>query len=232
MSKPQVTILTPTYNKPQFLAEAANSVLRQTFPNWNWWIVLDGADAETQAVAIQLARCNRITLFDEKTTDEQRRAEYRPAAILNKYYPKIHTNYLCWLSDDDLFEPVYLELLVGALESQPEYEVAFGACEVVKQAGSEGWRHYRWLRAKTPIGKGTGVMPDFVIDGGQILQTKSSYELLQGYQLPIDWISACHVDGIYMNELARHFCFLPVREKVLTHRCTYLSTHTKGKRLG
>lgn len=224
------TILTPTYNKASFLTEAARSVEAQTHSRWEWWLVLDGPDAETLDVAHALSRRDpRIHVFHEPTTERERQSVYRPAIILNQFYAKVETPYLCWLSDDDLLEPHYLELLIGEIESTPNVDVAYGACEVLTQTVTNQWRHLRWLMAEQPVGVGTTRMPDRIIDGGQIVQTKRSYDALQGYLQPTDWKLANHVDGIYLNELARHFIFVPVFEKVMTKRCTYLSTHVKGE---
>lgn len=229
MGSPITTIVTATYNKAEFLAEAAESVFRQTRADWCWWLILDGPDEPTRRLAGKLADQDpRVTVFHESTTEEQRTREYRPAVLINNYFPRIDTRYFCWLSDDDLLEPDALEVLVDALRTHPEFDVAYGACEVVTQAGSD-WRHKNWIRAPANLGKGTNRRPDCVIDGGQVLQTKRSFDALDGYRLPTDFAEAHHVDGVYLNRLARDFTFFAVNRKVMTKRCTYLSTHKKGR---
>ena len=59
-----VTIVTSTYNKAEFLREAAESVLAQTYADWQWWLILDGADEPTCELAAELvASEERITVF-------------------------------------------------------------------------------------------------------------------------------------------------------------------------
>lgn len=233
MAEPDVTIVTATYNKPEFLREAADSVLAQTDPGWLWWIILDGADEETYRLTAVLAEIDRrIRVVDERTTETLRHAEYRPAAIINKFYPLVTTPYLCWLSDDDLWEPCFLSALLGELKTHPDYDVVYGLCENIRQEG-DLWRHKSWHPAERPpqpLGSAFDRMPDLRIDGGQIVHTRRIYDALEGWQLPTDFRHAGHVDGLFMNQLARRAAFMPVDRKVLTHRCTHLSRWQKGRR--
>ena len=233
MAELDVTIVTATYNKPEFLREAADSVFAQTDPGWLWWIILDGADEPTRRLTTLLAEMDRrIRVVDERTAESLRRAEYRPAVIINKFYPLVTTPYLCWLSDDDLWEPCFLSALCGKLRRHPKEDVAYGVCENIRQTG-DAWRHKSWHPAERPLqpfGDAFGRMPDCRIDGGQIVHTRRVYAALDGWQLPTDFRNAGHVDGLFMNQLARRAVFRPVDRKVLTHRCTYLSRWQKGRR--
>jgi hypothetical protein len=223
-----VTFITASYAKGIFLAEAGYSVFSQTRPDWEWWIVLNGPNLETEAVAIRLADMDsRVKLFYYPASEEERYKIYYPAAIANEYYPKVQTPYFTWLSDDDILEPCFIEALAGALEADPNKDVVFGTLEGVRL---DGGRSYTtgWILARNPIGRGTHVSPDCVIDSGQILQTKRSYDALKGWQIPIGWDTAHHVDGIYMDKVARKFTFWPVGVKVITHRRSKIATFGKS----
>jgi glycosyltransferase involved in cell wall biosynthesis len=223
---PSATIVTATYNKPAYLREAGLSVLGQTRGDWRWWVVLDGADEETAAVALDFQETDpRVTVFEEHVAAADRWVkEYRPAALINKYYPLVTTRFLAWLSDDDVLEPCYLEVLAGELDRHLAYDVVFGTCEVVRYAHGGTAQPHAWLRADRAFGVGTDATPGCNIDGGQILQTKRSYDALGGWQLPTDFQSASSVDAIYMNQLAERFTFVPVARKVMTHRRTPASS--------
>jgi hypothetical protein len=228
--KPLVTIFTPTYNKPLFFREAARSILDQTIPNWRWWIVLDGADEETTAIAQQLADEDpRIVVFTERV--ENRYAEYRPAVLVNKYFPLISTKYLCWHSDDDLKEPCFLQVLVDELERNPDYHVAYGLTYVYLQQGK------RWsFRGAFPpdksvrFGPGSTESPDGKVDSGQFIQTKASWDQLK-YQVPTGYGNVVHLDGVYLEHLARHFEFRFVDVVVQRCRATHLSENRRGSSL-
>jgi GT2 family glycosyltransferase len=227
--RPLTTFITPTYNKPGFFREAAQSILKQTSDAWRWWVILDGADQETTDIAHDLAKQDsRIVLFTEEVAS--RYDQYRPAVLANKYFPLISTKYFCWHSDDDVKEPCFLETLVSELEAHPDFHVAYGICHAYVQEGDE------WvLRVSLPqdpswrFGPDSPVTPDCKLDAGQFLQTKASWDKVN-WKVPTRYGATTHVDGIYLNQLARRFPFLFVNVHVQTCRHTYLSENLRGGR--
>lgn len=125
------TILTATFNKPTYLLEAAQRVIAQTVSDWQWWIVLDGPTPETELAAVSLTNDSRISLFHEATTDDHRSRCYRPAEIFDAYMPRALSPYLCWLSDDDLWEPDFLERLVGPMQADKSVNVTCGGARIL-----------------------------------------------------------------------------------------------------
>jgi glycosyltransferase involved in cell wall biosynthesis len=225
-----VTFVTATYNKPVYLAEAAHSVFTQTRPDWEWWIVLNGPTMETEAVALRLADMNeKVKVFHHPATENRRRQVYYPSVIANQYYPKIETPFFTWLSDDDMLGPQFIEKLAGALEADRNKSVVWGHLEAVVQCDRGNLKRINdHILAQQPIGRDTGINPCGLIDSGQILQTKKSYDALGGYKIPVDWGSAYHHDGIYMNRLAKNFTFWPIDVKAVIHRRSALATFKKG----
>jgi hypothetical protein len=221
--EPLVTIVTASYNKAQYLLEASKSVFNQQFQEFSWWIILNGADEKTRQVAYALRGLDgRVSVFDLAVSDEQRKAVYFPAVCMNQFYPMVSTKYLMWFSDDDLLYPEGLKSLVAYLEAAPDKNVAYGNCSRTSLKDGE-WKEHSFNKAETVFD--STISPHCCIDGGQILQTKYSHKCLGNYQLPIDWESASHVDGIYMERLSKQFKFWPVNVNMVQHRCTPLSTH-------
>jgi glycosyltransferase involved in cell wall biosynthesis len=222
------TIITSTYNKEEFFKDGIETVLNQTRTNWRWWIILDGANFATMDLCLNLAhRDSRVTLFKEDVSYNQRHDIYRPSMLMNKYFPLITTDYFCWLSDDDLLELNFLETLAGMLDMNSDWDVVYGGCQVIEQTGKNQWNPtYRFpIDFKTVYNSHN--MPCGHIDGGSILQTKKSYDFIKPWQFPTlenHRIS----DGLYMNELAKHFTFYPAKVKLLTHRQTKLSENTRS----
>ncbi len=105
-NEPQFTVITPTYNsKPQWLAEAALSLLNQTCADWEWCLVDDGSDnAETRKLVELLSRVSPRV-----------RVEFSPrggiSAANNKALELARGEYVCFLDHDDLLHPFALEAM-------------------------------------------------------------------------------------------------------------------------
>ena len=107
---PAVSIVIPNYNHAQFVSEAVNSVLCQTFADYEVIVVDDGS------------RDNSREVLD--TFGDRIRAIYQQnqglSAARNTGIQAALGRYIGVLDADDLYEPDFLEVLVSALESQPD----------------------------------------------------------------------------------------------------------------
>lgn len=222
------TIVTATYNKEEFFCDAIQTVLNQTRTYWRWWIILDGANFATTEMCLQLAhRDPRVTLFKEDISYNQRHEIYRPSMLMNKYFPLITTEYFCWLSDDDLLEPNFLEVLGGLLDNNSSWDIVYGGCRVIEQIENNQWKptytfpteYKNYNHRNLPCGH---------IDGGSILQTKKSYDFIKPWQFPT-LENHRIADGLYMNELAKKLEFHPAGLNLLIHRQTRLSENTRSR---
>jgi GT2 family glycosyltransferase len=105
-NEPQFTVITPTYNsKPQWLAEAALSLLNQTCADWEWCLVDDGSDnTETRKLLELLSHVSPRV-----------RVEFAPrvgiSAANNKALDLARGEYVCFLDHDDLLHPFALEAI-------------------------------------------------------------------------------------------------------------------------
>ncbi|MDE7248139.1 MAG: glycosyltransferase family 2 protein, partial [Lachnospiraceae bacterium] len=61
-----VTIITPTYNRADFLPKLYDSLLRQTNPDFDWLVVDDGSDDGTSGLIRQYMQEKRIRISYEK----------------------------------------------------------------------------------------------------------------------------------------------------------------------
>lgn len=111
---PEVTVVIPVYNGVDYLAEAIESVLAQTYRNFEILVVDDGSKDDTWAVveAYMAAHPGVVRGI--------RKANGGIATALNTGILQARGKYFAWLSHDDRFMPTKLEKQVALLKQHPE----------------------------------------------------------------------------------------------------------------
>src|SRR5689334_22074802 len=98
-SSPRISVIVPCYNLGAYLAEAVDSVLAQTFQDFEIIVVDDGSDEpETQAI---------VGGFTRPRTRVLRTAHAGLAAARNLGIAEARGEYLSALDADDRLEPAF-----------------------------------------------------------------------------------------------------------------------------
>ncbi len=106
------SVLVPTYNQANYLPMALDSLLAQSYPNWEALVVNDGSTDDTQRVAEGYAiRDSRIRVFHKNNGGV--------GSALNEGLRQASGEWICWLSSDDLFEPEKLAIHHQAINEKP-----------------------------------------------------------------------------------------------------------------
>jgi hypothetical protein len=108
---PRVSVIVPCYNLGAYLEEAVDSVLSQTYQDFEILVVDDGS---TDPVTIQL-----LDGFERPRTTVYRTANQGLAAARNFLIERARGDYLCALDADDKLHPQYLERTVATLDGDP-----------------------------------------------------------------------------------------------------------------
>ena len=117
-STPTVSVITPFYNTDPVFLETAQSLLAQSFQDFEWIIVNDGSSDSAALVMLHTAQVSdaRIKVIVQENAG--------PAAARNTAFRHSAGRYLCLLDSDDMIEPTFIEKCVWFLESNP----GFGFC--------------------------------------------------------------------------------------------------------
>lgn len=119
---PLVSVISPTYNHENFIAECIESVMAQTYENWEMLIIDDGSTDSSYAIACEYARKDkRIKIFTKKNAGIFRLAESYNFALSQSM-----GKYVSILECDDVWLPRKLEIQVGVLEANPESLLSWG----------------------------------------------------------------------------------------------------------
>ena len=112
---PFVSVIIPVYNCADFLGQAIDSVLNQTFMDLEIIVVDDGSTDRTPEVSAQYS--DQITYI--------RQANGGNAAARNRGVVEARGRWLCFLDADDLWEPKKLERQLLDLLRHPEWMISF-----------------------------------------------------------------------------------------------------------
>ena len=132
--EPIISIITPFYNDGKYIRQCVNSVLTQTFPNFELLIIDDGSKDEES-----LRELEKVTKLDSRIKVFHKQNEGLAAT---RDYGALRSSksskYLCFLDSDDLIEPTYLECLYFTLETNAKATWAY-----TDSVGFEG-NEYTW----------------------------------------------------------------------------------------
>src|SRR5947209_18334937 len=114
---PKVSVIIPAYNVSAYIADALDSLRAQTFRNFETIVVNDGCpDTENLERVLQPYRDEIIYLKKENGGV----SSARNTALLAS-----RGEYIALLDPDDIWEPEYLEVQAGALDSRPDLDLIY-----------------------------------------------------------------------------------------------------------
>ena len=116
---PRVTIIIPVYNGANYMREAIDSALSQTYQNIEVLVVNDGSTDNGETDKIALSYGDRITYIKKENGGV--------SSALNLGIEKMSGEYFSWLSHDDVYTPEKVSRQIEALSSV-ENKRAVGLC--------------------------------------------------------------------------------------------------------
>ncbi len=122
----EVSVIIPVYNQERYLAEAIDSVLVQTYRDFELIVVDDGSTDRTPEVIAAYA--GRIRAFRQPNAGN--------ASAFNHGVREARGEWLCWLGSDDVWEPTKLERQMEAVRGRgPSVAVAYTDVTVIDAGG-------------------------------------------------------------------------------------------------
>lgn len=108
---PKVTIVLPTYNGSKYLRNSIESVIDQTYKDWELVIVDDCSTDETFQIA------NDFKQKDERIIVIHNCINKKLPASLNIGFQNAHGEYFTWTSDDNIYEKDAIKKMVKYLDA-------------------------------------------------------------------------------------------------------------------
>lgn len=111
---PKVSIITPTYNRANFICEALDFIIGQTYKNWECIIIDDGSTDNTKRnLSPYLKKDNRLKYI-------QRSIHYKkgPSGCRNQGLDIAKGDYIIFFDSDDIVHPDVLDICLEVLENK------------------------------------------------------------------------------------------------------------------
>ena len=185
---PMVSIILPTYNGERYVAEAVESVIGQSYQNWELVAVDDGSDDATPDILSSFGQVKLIRQENRGVSHARNTGVKHASGDL-----------LAFLDQDDRWLPEKLSRQVDILRQRPDLELVFAHEEMFLVPGTE---KPRWLKAEMLDQPHPSFVP------GVWLLTRAAFSRVGPFDETFrcggdtDWISRARDLGVRMETVA------------------------------
>ena len=123
----KVSIVTPSFNQAEFLEETILSVLRQDYPNLEYWVI-DGGSTDGSLEIIRKYEDRLAGWISEKDRGQ--------TDAINKGFARATGDILAWLNSDDTYQPGAVAQAVRLLEDHPGWGMVYGDTQFINEKGN------------------------------------------------------------------------------------------------
>ena len=127
---PLLSVVMPVYNAEKFLAQAINSIMKQTFRDFEFIIVDDASTDQSYQIAQRFAKRypDRIKLFRNEKNVKQ-------AKTVNFAIQKTRGDYIARMDADDIALPMRFERQIEYLKNNPKTVAVGSQCLIINENG-------------------------------------------------------------------------------------------------
>ena len=200
---PQISVIMPAYNAEKTIRQSIESVLNQTFHDFELMVVNDGSTDSTLEIASSI-RDERIKVLSY--------ANGGPSAARNRGIAHARGEFIAFMDADDLWKANKLEAQLNALQANPKAGLAYCWTDWIDPLGQ-------------PLNKGVYdsvegdvfarlLLNNFIANGSNPMVRKSAFDKVGLFAEELDWGE----DWEMWLRLAEHYHFVAVRQPLVLHR--------------
>jgi glycosyltransferase involved in cell wall biosynthesis len=126
-NSPKISVVIPLYNHARYIEETVDSVLKQSYRDFELIIVNDGSSDDSEAVVGKI-KDERIRYFSQENQGAAR--------TLNRGVRLARGEYVSILNSDDVYYPERLEECASALDDDPSLSAVFSHLEFIDAGGN------------------------------------------------------------------------------------------------
>ncbi|MGC9528715.1 MAG: glycosyltransferase, partial [Limnospira sp.] len=200
---PVISVVIPVYNGEKTIRETVESVLKQTFTDFELLIIDDGSTDSTPAI---------LSSFTDPRLQVLSYPNAGLAASRNRGISGATGQYISFIDADDLWTPDKLEAQLQALTNNPEAAVAYSWVDVIDDSS-------QWVRPGGHLTVNGNAYPylllkNFLENGSNALICKSAIDRTGNF----DESLKASEDWDFYLRLAKHYPFVAVQSVQILYR--------------
>lgn len=177
---PKISIIMPVYKVEKFVAKTIESVLAQTFQDFEFFVIDDGSPDDSGKICDEYAKKDKRMIVIHK--ENEGAPEARNVAI-----EKATGKYMYFIDSDDWIEPTMLEEMYELAEKEQAQLIVTGFC-------MEYFENGKYITYKTEV-------KDIIYNNQQDFR-KNAYQYLNNSLLSLPW-NKLYLTSIIKNEHIR-----------------------------
>lgn len=115
--KYKITVITPTYNRADFLPQTIESILNQTYTNFEYYILDDGSTDNTKEVVEPYLKDKRVKYLYHENAGEPTTVNWGWSLAKGEYFTQINS--------DDIVDKTLFEEMIKVLDNDDNAVVAY-----------------------------------------------------------------------------------------------------------
>lgn len=211
-SRPLVSFVIPCYNDFEYIEEAVDSALKQTYNNIEIIVIDDGSNSKTKSILKEIEpKISKLITQENKGQSTAR----------NVGIEKANGQYIVVLDSDDYFEPSFCELAIKILEANNNVKLVTCFANIIYPDGStlifkpKGGDVKNFLTSNSALGSLMLRKHDWKISGGYDESMRNGFE---------DW-------EFYLRLLKNESEAFVITERLFNYRKRLNSTTTKANKI-
>lgn len=124
---PKITVVTPTYNRAKYIKETIESVLKQTFKDFEYLILDDGSTDNTEEIIKPYLKDQRVKYLRHKNSGEAKTTNWGWKIAKGEYFTQVN-------SDDPILKNLFSEM-IKILDKEKNIVVAYPSFYFINDDG-------------------------------------------------------------------------------------------------
>lgn len=144
-----ISVVLPVYNGADLVAQSIDSVLAQTWTNFELIVINDGSTDGTLEILNQYqAADSRVVVVDQENR--------RIPRTLSRGFEMARGEFFTWTSADNIMHPQFLEKMAGELQAHPDWDMVYANMRLINAEGKL-YKGHGWF--ETPLRSGNVMLP-------------------------------------------------------------------------